>query len=69
LQVIKIAEEHVGVRFLTLDAYPNRVPFYESLGFIPNSQQDTRKGTISMRLDIYTDMENLEDPPNENTAS
>ena len=28
--------DDVGVRYLTIDAYPDRVPFYLSLGFKPN---------------------------------
>lgn len=43
----------IGARYITLDAYPNRVPYYESLGFIKNSNQGKNRPTISMRKDIY----------------
>jgi hypothetical protein len=54
LQVLKVSEESIGIRFITLDAYPHRVSYYESIGFLPNLQQDARKETVSMRFDIFT---------------
>ncbi|EGL20013.1 MULTISPECIES: GNAT family N-acetyltransferase [unclassified Paenibacillus] len=66
-QVLNISQEQLGIRFITLDAYPARVPFYESLNFIQNVQQDARKGTVSMRFDIFSSSESL-NMVNEDTA-
>lgn len=50
-------ESTVGVRFLTLDAYQDRVNYYsEELGFIVNSRgkkPKDRTTPISMRADIF----------------
>lgn len=48
-------EDTVGVRFLTLDAYPDKVDYYkEKLGFIENEAVKTKSGQpISMRADIF----------------
>lgn len=54
-KILQLSDEHLGIRFITLDAYPNRVTYYESLGFIQNIQQDNRKGTVSMRFDIFSE--------------
>ena len=43
--------------YITLDAYPNRVAFYESLGFVDNEPKRKDRTTISMRRDIYQDFE------------
>lgn len=45
----------VGVRFLTLDAYPKRVNYYrEELGFIINEYTKRKDGLpVSMRADIF----------------
>lgn len=45
----------VAVRFLTLDAYPKRVSYYEDLGFVRNlhkKYQGTEADPVSMRLDL-----------------
>lgn len=48
--------EHVGCRFLSVDAISCAVPFYEKLGFVPN-MHSTFKGknreTKSMRFDAF----------------
>ena len=44
----------VGVRYLTLDAYPSRVAYYESLGFAQNlAHRNPKSHTVSMRKDIF----------------
>ena len=44
----------VGCRLLTLDAYPESVPFYEKLGFVPNRAKLYKdRQHPSMRLDIF----------------
>lgn len=46
--------EKVGCRLLTLDAYPDAVPFYEKLGFIRNRSKEYReRNHPSMRLDLF----------------
>jgi hypothetical protein len=45
----------VAVRFLTLDAYPKRVAYYEDLGFVRNLHKKyhrTEEDPVSMRLDL-----------------
>lgn len=46
---------NVGIRFITLDAYPHRVEYYRRLGFKENLlyARDKRKTMISMRSDYY----------------
>ncbi|MCL6638347.1 MAG: GNAT family N-acetyltransferase [Firmicutes bacterium] len=47
-------DETVGVRFLTLDAYPQKIGYYEALGFVKNqNKRPSRDGNISMRADIF----------------
>lgn len=60
LQVLKVSEERIGIRFITLDAYPHRVDYYKSIGFLENLHQDARKGTVSMRLDIFSDTQDAD---------
>lgn len=46
--------ERIGCRLLTLDAYPDSVGFYESLGFIRNRAKAYREREhASMRLDVF----------------
>lgn len=54
-QAIEVSENYCGVRMVTLDAYPNRVSYYESLGFVRNqhSRYSKRTKNVSMRYDIY----------------
>jgi len=50
--VLDVAET-VGCRFLTVDAYPTAIRFYEKLGFVPNKDEQFRdKLNPSMRLDV-----------------
>jgi len=46
----------LGIRFITLDAYPDKINYYENSGFIRNIQANSRKrddGAVSMRSDIF----------------
>ena len=53
-------EESSGCRLLTLDAYPDSVPFYKKLGFVFNRAADYRdRRNPSMRLDLFS----VEEPP------
>lgn len=46
--------ERVGCRVLTLDAYPEALPFYEKLGFVVNrAKLYEGRHRPSMRLDIF----------------
>jgi len=45
------ADEGIACRFLTVDAYPHRIDWYERLGFIQNVKED-RRDAVSMRYDI-----------------
>ena len=52
-----LSEGVLGVRFLTVDAYPNKVGYYQdSFGFIMNEpDKKIKEGRpVSMRLDILT---------------
>lgn len=57
-KILDLASQ-IGARFMTLDAYLPRVPYYESLGFIKNSNQGKNIPTVSMRKDIYEPLEEL----------
>ncbi len=49
----ELNENTVGIRFITLDAYPERVEYYRSeVGFLVN-ERGTKSRVISMRADIY----------------
>jgi ribosomal protein S18 acetylase RimI-like enzyme len=45
----------IGARFVTLDAYPPRVPYYRACGFIENPvpKGARPRDTVSMRRDIF----------------
>ena len=45
-------EKGVACKYMTVDAYPDRLGFYEKCGFIKNQEQPRDK-TISMRQHIY----------------
>lgn len=48
--------ERTGCRFLSVDAIPEAVEFYEKLGFEPNQHttyQGKNRGTTSMRFDAF----------------
>lgn len=53
LMILKEYYKSIGVRMITLDAYPNRVEFYEELGFKVNKNQGKDNHNVSMRLDIF----------------
>lgn len=46
------ADLNVGCRFITVDAYPASVPWYEKNGFESNKWYAKREKTNSMRFDI-----------------
>lgn len=45
----------VAVRFVTVDSYPKRVDYYESLGFIRNTHESYTGSVqnVSMRYDLF----------------
>ncbi|MBI3032574.1 GNAT family N-acetyltransferase [Candidatus Woesearchaeota archaeon] len=47
--------EMIAVRFITVDAYPNKVKWYEQFGFVRNlDDKYTRKDNhVSMRYDLF----------------
>jgi GNAT superfamily N-acetyltransferase len=50
----ELSTSRLGVRFITTDAYLQRVDYYGRLGFIPNQAAHGRSSpTKSMRADIY----------------
>lgn len=55
LKIFFTEDNRTGCRFLTLDAYRDRVPLYEHCGFIrtlAEEQEDTQKRTVSMLFDL-----------------
>lgn len=52
--VVRLNKElHIGSRFITLDAYPVSIPFYERCGFVFNLHPDySAKTHPSMRYDL-----------------
>lgn len=50
----RLSTTQLGVRFITVDAYLNKVDYYASNGFIRN-EEIHRKGNVSMRADIFDD--------------
>lgn len=50
----ELSKTKLGVRFLTLDAYPARVDYYRCLGFVRNEAMIRKdQSTVSMRADIF----------------
>lgn len=52
----ELSETVLGVRLLTLDAYPERVKYYSNINFSVNEEMKRRKrrdGAVSMRIDIF----------------
>lgn len=50
----ELSQTQIGVRFITLDAYPERVKFYRDLDFTENEKVNQgNRTTISMRADIF----------------
>ncbi|MBU7005259.1 hypothetical protein [Phosphitispora fastidiosa] len=57
-KALEIDNEHCGVRMITLDAYLNRVEYYESQKFKKNEHRmynGKNRTTVSMRYDIYSE--------------
>ena len=52
-RAIQLSETDLGVRLITLDAYPHRVEYYISKGYVVNQKQHKKASTVSMRLDIF----------------
>lgn len=51
---IESLSEKLGVRFVTVDAYPKLVKWYEEFGFKRNLHENyDRKINVSMRYDLY----------------
>jgi len=51
---LNLCESQLGVRFITVDAYCNKVDFYRNLDFTENQRLQTNKrSTVSMRADIF----------------
>jgi predicted GNAT family N-acyltransferase len=53
MEMLELSQKALGIRFITLDAYEHRVPYYSSIGFVRNSNQGKNSPTVSMRLDIF----------------
>ena len=52
--VYKLNKNGVGCRFITVDAYPNRVKFYLDRGFKVNEHKTYRKKNHpSLRCDVW----------------
>ncbi|MCL6477057.1 MAG: GNAT family N-acetyltransferase [Peptococcaceae bacterium] len=50
----ELNDNSVGVRYLTLDAYPKRVEYYQQeLGFVVNERRVGKNRPVSMRADIF----------------
>ena len=45
--------EKIAVRFITVDAYPEKEEWYKKCGFIPNLEHKSRTRTISLRYDLF----------------
>lgn len=51
---IQSISEHAGIRYITVDSYPEKVKWYESHGFVRNLHKDYEKGrNVSMRYDLH----------------
>ena len=50
----ELSTSRLGVRFITTDAYANRVDYYSRLGFILNlAARGKSSPTVSMRVDVF----------------
>ncbi len=50
----ELSKTKLGVRFITLDAYPERITYYERLGFIRNEHEGNIRGNlVSMRAEFW----------------
>jgi GNAT superfamily N-acetyltransferase len=55
LNIVKIlftTENRTGCRFITVDAYPNVIEFYQKCGFELLTEEDTDRDTRSMYFDL-----------------
>ncbi len=43
----------LGIRYITIDAYPDKADYYRSIGFVPNEAYRSHTRTVSMRVGIY----------------
>jgi GNAT superfamily N-acetyltransferase len=50
---IDINQKGLGVRFITVDAYPDKVDFYKSRGVVLNAVKSGTSPTVSMRCDLF----------------
>jgi hypothetical protein len=65
--VHKLNKEGIGCRFITVDAYPERIEFYLGRGFKYNIHEDYKKKVHpSLRLDIWTWKAKVDDGNKEN---
>jgi len=57
--ILEKLDNSVGCRFITVDAYTNKVPFYKNYGFIINehSKYTKKERYISMRFDLLNPSE------------
>ncbi len=65
-KALEIDHNYCGVRLITLDAYPHRVRYYETIGFKINEHktyQGKKRETVSMRYDIYSEVFEKEPTP------
>lgn len=51
---VDLNQKGIAIRFITVDAYPQKLGFYTKCGFLPNHTNKAKKShTISMRYDIF----------------
>ena len=49
---VDLNQKGVAIRFITVDAYPQKLDFYTKCGFLPN-HKTKQSHTVSMRYDIF----------------
>ena len=49
---VDLNQKGIAIRFITVDAYPQKLGFYTKCGFLPNHKAK-QTHTISMRYDIF----------------
>lgn len=51
---IQTVSEHVGIRYITVDSYPDKIGWYKKNGFLQNQHKDYEdREHASMRYDLY----------------
>ena len=51
---IQTMSEHVGIRYITVDSYPDKIQWYKKNGFTQNQHKDYKdREHASMRFDLY----------------